>query len=63
LFGDDLIGVHVDFVERDDDAGMFAKWLHNFKPAVGPVNAGSSPWAGGSQSRHDTTENANFLYR
>src|ERR1035437_3273501 len=28
LLGDDLIGIHVDAIERGDDTGMFAKWLH-----------------------------------
>src|SRR6266852_1761269 len=29
LFGDDLIGVHVHFIERDNDASVLAKRLHS----------------------------------
>src|SRR4029077_13088966 len=40
LFGDDLIGVHVHLVERDNDAGVLAEWLHSF-------NLWPSQWSAG----------------
>src|ERR1019366_7542771 len=59
LLGNDLIGVHVHLIKRDNDAGMLAKRLHNlvyllWKRGFAPLGRGKAP------SPHGAIEIANF---
>src|ERR1700677_3636774 len=60
LLGDDLIGVHVNFVERDNDSGVLAKRLHRFLTFLS-VERLSYPW--NCPSPDDTIETSNFVCR
>src|SRR5208337_5123952 len=52
LLGDDLVCVHVHFIERDNDAGVLAKRLHKFLSTS--CGSGAMPRLDGAKPRHQT---------